>query len=384
MRYKDVACISCGKIFTDESDVVVCPVCGAPHHRDCWVSAGQCAMQAAHESGYSWIFPEEILQARESEARRSAARVRADGTETEIKMRNGENVITCPKCGSANYENDIYCLRCGTRLDGTGTDEENETDETEIPGRAGLFGGFSGDAEQFQAIRNDFDRFGGISPEAPVDGIPCWEYAEFVGGARPGKIIRKVSTMERYGRKFSWMWPALFFGPAWFFWRKMKKEGALLSILLIFLAALFGISQLDSASISYYKNLIGLAKQTVGGEISITEMQEKMFDYAEKYEAAAVETMTPGRAVLLNVLEYVITLALPICCAMIALPLYRKKVKSSVYDVRGQCGNMDEYRRTLSAEGGTSAALALLGILLVLIALFCALYLPLFIVAVFM
>ena len=198
MRYENVNCTACGKAFTAEDDVVVCPICGAPHHRACWLATGECAKNDDHASGYTWIFPAEITaQRKAAEAAEAAA-----GDETGVKLKNGENVVICPTCGATNYQNDIYYLRCGIRLDGTqpyteeGAGDEDEYDEMDI-----------------RTIRSDFDRFGGISPDAPVDGIPCWEYAEYVGGAKPGRIIRRISTMERFGRRLSWNWAALLFGP---------------------------------------------------------------------------------------------------------------------------------------------------------------------------
>ena len=35
--YINEKCISCGKEFTKDDDVVVCPECGTPYHRGCLV-----------------------------------------------------------------------------------------------------------------------------------------------------------------------------------------------------------------------------------------------------------------------------------------------------------------------------------------------------------
>ena len=35
-KYVNVPCAKCGKPFTEDDDVVVCPDCGAPHHRSCY------------------------------------------------------------------------------------------------------------------------------------------------------------------------------------------------------------------------------------------------------------------------------------------------------------------------------------------------------------
>ena len=379
MRYENVKCTACGKLFAAEDDVVVCPICGAPHHRACWLAAGKCAMNEAHGTGYAWIFPEDVLKQRaESEAAETHARQpqAAEGR----KLPNGENVVQCPSCGAPNYGNDIYCMRCGARLDGEPSPMKNDDPDD-------AYDDYDDDAYDdvdVGAIRDDFNRFGGISPNAPVDGIPCWEYAEYVGGSKPGKIVRKVSTMERFGRKLSWMWAALIFGPIWFFWRKMKKEGAVLTIIMIFLAACMGISQLDSITVDYYKKTIDLMQQATTGQLSIAELQEQMAANQEAYVNEELEHGSRARGLLTSALEYCVMVGMPILCSLLAVPLYRKKVKADIMEIRGRCGSMDEYTNTLRAEGGTSAGLAVLGVILMLAVAFCAVFLPIVIVALFM
>jgi hypothetical protein len=336
-------------------------------------------MNEAHDTGYAWIFPEDVLQQRaalEAEKKRAEKPQSADGR----KLPNGENVVQCPSCGAPKYGNDIYCMRRGARLDGEpsstkddGYDDEYDDYEDDVY-----------DEVDVRAIRDDFNRFGGISPDAPVDGIPCWEYAEYVGGSKPGKIIRKVSTMERFGRKLSWMWAALILGPIWFFWRKMKKEGAIIAIIMIFLAACMGISQLDSITVDYYKKTIDLMQQAMTGQLSIAELQEQAAANQEAYVNEELENGSRWRGLLTSGLEYCVMIGMPLLCSLLAVPLYRKKVKADIHEIRGKCGSMDEYTNTLRAEGGTSAGLAVLGVILMLAVAFCAIYLPMFIVMLFL
>ena len=37
MKYENETCPVCGEKFTADSDVVVCPDCGTPHHRECYL-----------------------------------------------------------------------------------------------------------------------------------------------------------------------------------------------------------------------------------------------------------------------------------------------------------------------------------------------------------
>ena len=58
MNYKGVSCPVCKQEFKEGDDIVVCPVCGAPHHRACYHQLGHCALeQELHEQGRSWENP---------------------------------------------------------------------------------------------------------------------------------------------------------------------------------------------------------------------------------------------------------------------------------------------------------------------------------------
>ena len=48
MKYTGIPCAACGKKFTAEDDVVVCPECGTPYHRACYKELGHCVNEARH------------------------------------------------------------------------------------------------------------------------------------------------------------------------------------------------------------------------------------------------------------------------------------------------------------------------------------------------
>lgn len=53
-RFENKICPACRAPFTADADIVVCPVCGTPHHRTCYLAAGKCALEELHETGYVW------------------------------------------------------------------------------------------------------------------------------------------------------------------------------------------------------------------------------------------------------------------------------------------------------------------------------------------
>ncbi len=56
-KYYGCPCEGCGKPLTLQDDIVVCPDCGAPYHRDCYEKLGRCIHAPAHAAGYEWKFP---------------------------------------------------------------------------------------------------------------------------------------------------------------------------------------------------------------------------------------------------------------------------------------------------------------------------------------
>ena len=54
MRYKDYKCDGCSKVFTDEDDIVVCPECATPQHRECYNEKGGCVNAHLHSEDFQW------------------------------------------------------------------------------------------------------------------------------------------------------------------------------------------------------------------------------------------------------------------------------------------------------------------------------------------
>ena len=67
MEYKGKPCPVCMRTFRDEDDVVVCPKCGAPYHRECYQEKGKCIFIDLHNSGKSWKEQQEAQQAQKDE-----------------------------------------------------------------------------------------------------------------------------------------------------------------------------------------------------------------------------------------------------------------------------------------------------------------------------
>lgn len=53
-RFENKLCPVCRRPFTKNDDIVVCPVCGTPHHRACYNEKGGCGVEEWHASGFVW------------------------------------------------------------------------------------------------------------------------------------------------------------------------------------------------------------------------------------------------------------------------------------------------------------------------------------------
>ncbi len=177
---KGASCARCKAYLFEEDEVVVCPICGAPHHKDCYNAIGHCALEEFH------------------------------GTENQydiVSEKSKENVNNDNQTHQAPPQNDF----------------NNET-----------FGGrYSNNSYQPNQFNNppfgnnpfmNFDFLGGV----PKD----YELGENVTADDAKKFV--ISNTHRYIPKFasftqkkraSWNWLAFFFPVPWLFCRKMYSLG---------------------------------------------------------------------------------------------------------------------------------------------------------------
>lgn len=104
MDYRGQHCPICGKEFCDGDDIVVCPECGTPYHRECYKTAGHCVNEEHHGESFEWK-PETAPHAEEK-----TPNVGQNAND------DGHKVVFCPVCGRENPAEEPNCLNCGARL----------------------------------------------------------------------------------------------------------------------------------------------------------------------------------------------------------------------------------------------------------------------------
>ena len=350
MRYKDINCAFCGEPFQETDDVVVCPVCGTPHHRACWTAQQHCANEALHEQGFEWKFPEDKDPLKKLDEQKRAAR----SPEPEFLLKNGESVIECPRCGALNYGNDAFCMKCHAPLKDNIPADAAPAEEQTFGNRQD--GYYQTDPQQ---LAYDNQRlYGGLDPNILIDGIPVAEYSDYIGGKAPGRIIRRIAGMERFDHKISFNFAALVFGPIWLFYRKMYQTGAMFLVLITLCSAIANVLITTPSVVQAYKDMFDTVKQVYEGELTIDEYYNKIYESAN--DTADTDSVSRARIIAGQVIQYAAQI-IWCSCGLIGDRLYRKKIKQDVTEARKACTNMDDYRRMLFEKGGVSAAGAVIG-----------------------
>lgn len=230
LNYKGEKCISCGLEFKDGDDIVVCPVCGTPYHRECYNKEGECINHTLHEQGKSWK-PQALEQP-------------------------SDDKLRCPRCGGLNDPENAFCAHCGTPLEQTadygersgqgyngqgygGQGYENPGYGGQQNGPQGGFGGmpfggmFAGSFDPFEY----YCRSAGVNPQEQIDGIGIKEYFKYIRG-NAMYFIQKFLHFSKEGIKKSFNFPAFFFPHVYFFFRKMYSQ-AIVYLTLSIISSIF-------------------------------------------------------------------------------------------------------------------------------------------------
>ena len=355
MRFKGCNCVHCNNIFTETDDAVVCPVCGSPHHRECWTERGECANTALHEEGFSWVFPEELRPGPEEK--------KPDAPEaigTNYTFKNGESAIVCPHCNALNYGNDAFCMKCRQPLFGRPA-HDGSRNMHQPENLHPMTGQPIPDENSYEY----FQQFGGVRPDIMIDSIPVIEYSDFIGEKKSGRYIRKFLSMERFGKKISVSFAALFLGPIWYFYRKMIKEGLLYLLALLVLIGVQSWCSITESTKAVYSEMGNMYAAVMNGEISLDEMNERLLEMEEALYSAEPTREDTMKQNILTVVDLVY-MGLSFAMAFFADYLYKLKCRKEILKIREECSDMITYRRTLHERGGTFTGGAVLGCVLVL------------------
>lgn len=179
-------CPVCEKIFEENDDIVVCPDCGTPHHRECYRAEGKCANFMRHQENFRWS---------------------ANENSQDEKI-EAEAAVTCEYCGTENSKSAGQCVSCGHPLE-----EEQSSGDS-----------FGPDIEPDMGQSNDpriafIKQMFSSSDDNTIEDVPVREVAWFVKGNYV-YYIPQFKQMES-GRKISFNFMSFLFPHIYFANRRM-------------------------------------------------------------------------------------------------------------------------------------------------------------------
>lgn len=193
-KYENYKCPVCHRQFEKDDDIVTCPECGTPHHRECYKLVGHCVNEGLHKNDYSFLEAEKPMKKEPEEIYYSPS---------ENEDLQGEDIINEAKAQSVK------------------DDEESNNDDKSKKAQ----GGFS----PFQTIQIDMGQY---SEKGEIDGVSITDIAATIRNNVP-RFISKFKQFSEKKKKLSWNWSAFFFGSFYLLFRKMYKQGIAFFCLVI-------------------------------------------------------------------------------------------------------------------------------------------------------
>lgn len=193
--YIGVRCPVCNKKFTESDDIVVCPICGAPHHRDCYFAQNQCAFSEDHLSGKEWENPMENAQDEHASTNK-----------------------TCQKCGAFNPPEGFFCQSCGSPFPIAQQKTEHSS-------------GFSTGHYSFP-VDSISMAYGGLPPDEEIQGERVHDIARYVGSGS-AYYLPRFYILGKHARAITFNLFAVLFGSLYYIYRKMYWIGAFLMVIFL-------------------------------------------------------------------------------------------------------------------------------------------------------
>jgi len=300
MRYENLPCDSCSLPLQREDDVVTCPDCGTPQHRDCWLANGRCCNAQKHAEGFVWVPPPQ-----------------------EEPVQEPLNALQCPVCAGLNAQGDTACRHCGNPLQ---TQEDSFS-----AGTAPLFGG--------GLPPNDPYLYGmHVPPDAELDGVKLRDIVAYVQSSA-GRYLNKFHRKT----PLSWNWAAVFFQFYWMLYRKMYGLAALCMVLNI------AVSAIHTPSMTAVQaDMQHISEQLQNKDITQAELEQ----LAEQLAGILPRTYP-------LIAE---KLALLVVFALLSDWIYKRKVLRDITQLRGAQMEEKNFLSVLTRRGGTSMLSVMFGI----------------------
>lgn len=327
LDYTGIPCPVCGKEFKENDDIVVCPQCGAPYHRNCYNEKGSCIFDELHEKGETWAPPE--IEKPEP----------PKDNVYEIKDKE------CPRCGVLNAHSALFCSNCNAPLTG-----EPDTHENRPPQQQPPMGNVPPAYNNMYGVPIMMDPLGGVKPTDTVDNnITYGEVSKVVQQNTRYyiPIFNRIKLINKSKFNFS----AFFFSGGWFLYRKMYKPGIIMSVLMF----LFYIGE------QFLNIFVTYPAITPMFQAAGVDLNTQLYLTGEQYNLIAQQMMEKPEVVLLVLLPLICKLcmlAIMIFAGITANKMYMKHCVKTIKTTRDTSNNIEEFESTINEKGGVNTSLA--------------------------
>ncbi len=295
------SCPICGGYLFDDDDIVYCPECGAPHHRDCYSTLGHCGCESEHGKVTT------------------DSNIKEHTEETEEK--------SCKYCNKSIPEDTNFCPYCG-KIQPPESDNGNEEDYPDIKFATFSIGG---------AHLPKPDPYGGLDKSSCIDGVAVKDIAKFISFA-PNKLLPKFKQFEDGTKKTSWNWMAFISPYTHTIFRKMGFTT--LMYLLLELTAFVLMSPF------YYS----LAYMDMPINSTALQIAEKFASDPLKYTSLS--------SIIFALIGFLLFVGYRIFAGLFNDVLYKKHVIGSIKKIRANLDSEEEYE--FYRKGGVRPILSLI------------------------
>ncbi len=320
LDFTGVKCPVCEKAFQEDDDIVVCPECGAPYHRECYRQAGKCIFDDLHKEGKEWQPP---------------APPHIPAASAEIKDQE------CPICGTLNGHSATFCNRCGADLR---VAEKTRTAGVPYPpyGAPGRSPGYS----PYGAPPFAYDPMGGVSPTEALDTDVTFGDASKLVKQNTNYYMPVFRYIKQTGRnKFNFS--AFLFSGAWMLYRKQYKYGVVVTALMFALH----IAQL---LITAFVSLPALAALAQNAGIDLSTALYLSPEQSALISAQMMQDPTNAFRFMLALLCPLLTLIVMIVVGVRGNKMYLNHCIETVQVVKS-LEEEDDPRSTINARGGVNS-----------------------------
>lgn len=310
MDYIGHKCPVCGQYFHVGDDIVVCPECGTPSHRECYMQNGKCINHDKHADGYD--YSKDCCQNEQPD----------------------DGFVICKKCGTQNEDDTFFCEKCGAPLQ-----ESQATQSTP-------FSTNNGDSQPFTGASQNvmfFDPLGGVKSDTDFgDGVTAGECAKLTKQSTQYFSIVFNNIVRFSKSRFNFC--ALIFSGVYLLYRKMYKIGAIITSieLTMFVAQLY-ISSYINATAAYTK----LFQSYNAGDYNAL-----MHHYYElsTYDMSMITIYT-----VLSILSIVISIVIGVT----ANRMYFKHCKKQIIKIKSNSIQEVDIAKEYAKKGGVNTGLAI-------------------------